>query len=64
MENKKHIQLELPFSFMNGQKTSNLISFPHKTVLEKIHNEKEVKRETAIKKGIGKCAKSLKWYHK
>lgn len=56
MANKKYIQLELPFSFKSNQKTSNLIPFPHKTVLEKIHKEKEIKRESSIKKGIKKYA--------
>ena len=62
MKDKKHTQLEFTFSFNNDRKHSNVISFPYNEVLEKNSIEKEAIRQEAIKKGIEKCAKSLRWY--
>lgn len=64
MNDKKYTQLELPFSFKNNQKSSNVISFPLEKVAEKIHKEKDDRRQEAIKKGIEKCVESLQWYYK
>jgi len=64
MNDKKYTQLELPFSFKNNLNSSNVITFPHKEVVKKLHKEKELKRQKAIKKGIEKCVQSLQWYYK
>lgn len=58
MKHDKDIQLELPFIFGNDKKNSNVISFPH----EKIVKKKEDERQAAIKKGLEKSVKSLRWY--
>jgi len=58
MKQNKDIQLELPFIFGNDQKISNIISFPH----EKVVKKKKDERQAAIKKGLEKSVKSLRWY--
>jgi hypothetical protein len=56
---KKYKQLNLPLVF--EEDNSNVLLFPSKKVIEKNRREKKNRREQAIKKGIEKCVKSMKW---
>ncbi len=58
MKHYKYIQLELPFTFSNDKKPSNMVPFPREKVLKK----REEERLKAIEKGLEKSVKSLRWY--